>query len=99
VFENWGATTGSPKLLTVNHPSDESGYWAEIWPIGSVYLSVNDVDPGSVFGFGTWQAYGVGSLLIGATGPTRVNSVATAPASVTTTPIPTAAVFCWQRIA
>lgn len=35
-----------------------------IYPIGSIYLSVNNVNPGTIFG-GTWEAFGTGRTLVG----------------------------------
>lgn len=36
-----------------------------MWPIGSVYVSVNNVNPATLFGFGTWVAFGTGKCLFG----------------------------------
>lgn len=35
-----------------------------VYPIGSIYISVNSANPGTIFG-GTWQAYAEGRTLIG----------------------------------
>lgn len=35
-----------------------------LYPIGSIYLSVNNVNPGTLFG-GTWEAFGSGKTLVG----------------------------------
>lgn len=35
-----------------------------VYPVGSVYLSVNSVNPGTLFG-GSWVAFGAGRVLIG----------------------------------
>ena len=36
----------------------------DVYPIGSIYLSVSATNPGSIFG-GTWVAFGAGRVLIG----------------------------------
>ena len=35
-----------------------------LYPIGSIYLSVNNINPGTLFG-GTWVAFGSGKTLVG----------------------------------
>lgn len=35
-----------------------------IYPIGSIYISVNNVNPSSVFG-GSWESFGAGRTLVG----------------------------------
>lgn len=35
------------------------------WPVGSIYESVEVTDPGIVLGYGTWQAFGAGKVLVG----------------------------------
>lgn len=46
-----------------------------IYPIGSIYLSVNNVNPSTLFG-GTWVAFGTGRTLVGVdTNQTEFNSV------------------------
>lgn len=41
---------------------------ALIYPIGSIYSSTVSTNPNTLFGFGTWVAYGAGRVLIGASG-------------------------------
>lgn len=36
-----------------------------LYPIGSIYSSTSSTNPNSLFGFGTWVAYGAGRVLIG----------------------------------
>ena len=38
---------------------------ALIYPIGSIYSSTVSTNPNTLFGFGTWVAYGAGRVLIG----------------------------------
>ena len=46
-----------------------------IYPIGSIYLSVNNVNPSSVFG-GSWESFGTGRTLVGVdTSQTEFNTV------------------------
>lgn len=37
----------------------------KVYPVGSIYMSVNNVNPGTLFG-GTWAAWGTGRMPIGA---------------------------------
>lgn len=41
---------------------------ALIYPIGSIYSSTASTNPNTLFGFGTWVAYGAGRVLIGQSG-------------------------------
>lgn len=36
-----------------------------LYPVGCIYTSTNSTNPGTLFGFGTWVAYGAGRVLIG----------------------------------
>lgn len=50
-----------------------------IYPVGSIYMnSVNNTNPGTLFGFGTWAATGVGRVLlgVGSTTDTRGETIA-----------------------
>lgn len=44
--------TNAPSIRAVNDAIAEQ--WQAIYPIGSIYMSINNVDPSEVFG-GTWQ--------------------------------------------
>jgi hypothetical protein len=41
---------------------------ALLYPIGAIYSSTSSTNPGTIFGFGTWVAYGAGRVLIGHSG-------------------------------
>lgn len=39
-------------------------YWKKIYPVGSIYFSTSQTNPGSLFG-GTWVAWGSGRVPVG----------------------------------
>jgi hypothetical protein len=43
-----------------------------LYPVGSVYVSTVSTNPNTLFGFGTWVAFGSGRVLIGQDGSTWV---------------------------
>ena len=46
-----------------------------VWPVGSIYISVINVNPSEYFG-GTWEAFGTGRCLVGVdTSQTEFNTV------------------------
>lgn len=36
-----------------------------LYPVGTIYTSVSPTNPGTIFGFGTWTAFGAGRVLVG----------------------------------
>ena len=36
-----------------------------VYPVGSIYVSTSATNPGTTFGFGTWEAFGAGKVLVG----------------------------------
>ena len=36
-----------------------------LYPVGSIYMSVNSTNPAELFGFGTWEAWGKGKVPVG----------------------------------
>jgi len=38
---------------------------SSIYPVGCIYTSTSSTNPATVFGFGTWSAYGAGRFLVG----------------------------------
>jgi hypothetical protein len=41
------------------------GVLESVYPIGSVYTNINSTNPNTLFGFGTWQTFGAGRVLVG----------------------------------
>lgn len=46
--------TGTPTIISL----------LDVYPVGSIYMSVNSTNPGTLFG-GTWQAWGAGRVPVG----------------------------------
>lgn len=38
---------------------------AALWPVGSIYTSINSTNPATSLGFGTWAAFGAGRVPVG----------------------------------
>ena len=36
-----------------------------VYPVGSIYIGTTATNPGTIFGFGTWVAFGAGKVLVG----------------------------------
>ena len=36
-----------------------------LYPIGSIYIAIISTNPGTLFGFGTWVAFGAGRMMVG----------------------------------
>ena len=50
--------------LTVNSINTNNNSNNELYPIGSIYMSVNNVNPSTLFG-GSWERWGIGRIPIG----------------------------------
>ena len=37
----------------------------KVYPVGAIYISITSTSPNTVFGFGTWSAFGAGRVLVG----------------------------------
>lgn len=55
---------GKHKLAGTSTPDDVAAIMSQVYPVGSIYLSVNPTNPGSLFG-GTWKSIGAGRTLVG----------------------------------
>lgn len=48
----------------------------QMWPIGSIFIAVVSTNPNTLFGYGTWAAFGTGRCIIGIdTGQTEFNTI------------------------
>ena len=60
--------------LTVNGSISCADLFLKIYPIGSIYMSVNSINPSTLFG-GTWVAWGQGKVPVGVSSDTEFNTV------------------------
>ena len=69
-------TTISPAVSVDSIFTEEGGKLVDyIYPIGSIYMSVNSTNPGTIFG-GTWERFANGQVLVGVdTQETEFNTV------------------------
>ncbi|MGL5013541.1 MAG: phage baseplate protein [Bacteroidales bacterium] len=45
-----------------------------MWPIGSIYMSVDERNPSAILGFGTWEKFAAGRVLLGSGTTTDANN-------------------------
>jgi hypothetical protein len=74
VFANSPALSGTPTAPTATYGTNTTqvsttafvqAALQALYPVGSIYSSTVSTNPGTLFGFGTWVAYGAGRVLLG----------------------------------
>lgn len=53
------------KIAVENVKSDLAEVLAAVYPVGSIYISAISTNPATLFGFGTWDAFGAGRMPVG----------------------------------
>lgn len=53
------------KFVRVNAAETALEFVDAVYPVGSIYMSVVSTNPATLFGFGTWVAFGAGRCLVG----------------------------------
>ena len=64
VREEGNVTEAGDTFTAANMTDFESKIYNAIYPVGSIYMSVNNVNPSTLFG-GTWVAWGAGRVPVG----------------------------------
>lgn len=62
------AGTNTTQIATTAFVQAAATSLATIYPIGSIYTSTVSTNPATLFGFGTWVAFGAGRVLLGTDG-------------------------------
>lgn len=50
---------------SVDSNTDVTEVLRKVYPVGSIYISTISTNPNTLFGFGTWAAFGAGKTLVG----------------------------------
>lgn len=74
---NGGLDSANFKLGGIPLAAISNEIFGKMWPVGSIYTNANtDTNPSELLGFGTWEAYATGRVLVGVdTSQTEFNAV------------------------
>lgn len=62
--------------IDTNGAVDKTAIVNAVYPVGSIYISTSNTNPGTLLGVGTWSAFGTGRTLVGVdTSQTEFNTV------------------------
>ena len=62
-------------IYYANYPEVLEDILLRVYPVGSIYMSINNIDPSTLFG-GTWETWGTGQVPVGVdTSQTEFNAV------------------------
>lgn len=59
------ATSKAIKDSDIAFLSDVSAVLQVVYPVGAIFIATVSTNPATLFGFGTWTAYGAGRVLVG----------------------------------
>ena len=62
---HWEDEDGNELALTSAGTIPALAILAKVYPIGCIYTTIIATNPATVFGFGTWTAFGAGKVLVG----------------------------------
>jgi len=66
-FDSLEGLRGTPRFYsdTIETPSGRLAMTQNAWPVGSIFIAAVSTNPASLLGFGTWEAFGAGKVLVG----------------------------------
>jgi hypothetical protein len=66
-FDRLEGLRGTPTFYsdTIQTPSGRLALTQNAWPVGSIFIAAVATSPSALLGFGTWEAFGTGKVLVG----------------------------------